>query len=115
MKIAISSTGTGLDDKAHDLFGRCDYFVIVDLETGDTKAIKNEFAGAPTGAGTACAQVVFDEGVKVVISGKVGPKAYEVLNQGEIEIFLSPPGITVSEALTRYQEGSLRKMVITKY
>jgi len=40
MKIAICSAGPGLDDQAHDLFGRCDYFLIIDLETGETKAVK---------------------------------------------------------------------------
>ena len=115
MKVAISSAGTGLDAKAHDLFGRCDYFVIVDLETGDTKAVKNEFAGSETGAGTACAQVIFDEGAKAVISGKVGPNAYEVLTQGEITVYLCPPGIAVSEAVTKYKEGSLHKMEITTF
>ncbi len=115
MKIAICSTGPGLDDKAHDLFGRCDYFLIIDLETGETKSVKNEFASVSTGAGTACAQIMFDEGVEAVVSGKAGPNAYEVLKQAGIDIFLLPPGLKVKDALEKYKVGRLRKMEITKF
>jgi len=57
--------------------------------------------------------VLFNEGAKAVISGQVGTKAYEVLTQSGTEIFLSPPGITVRKAVTKYKEGSLRKMEVT--
>ena len=115
MKLAICSAGPGLDDDAHDLFGRCDYFLIIDLETGETKAVKNEFAASSTGAGTACAQIIFNEGVEAVVSGKAGPNAYEVLKQAGIDIFLLPPGLKVKDALEKYKAGSLRKMEITQF
>ena len=115
MKIAITSTGAGLEDRAHDMFGRCDYFVIVDSETGEKEALRNEFAASATAAGTACAQVIFDADAKVVISGRVGPNAYEALSEAGIEIRLCPPGITVGEALMKYKEGSLRKMEIKTF
>ncbi len=63
MKIAISSCGDSLAAHTHGLFGRCDYFVIVDTETGEASAIKNDSAEAATGAGTACAQALFNHGV----------------------------------------------------
>ena len=115
MNVAFSSVGTLVDDKMHDLFGRCDYFLIVDSETGRARAVKNEFAGSQTGAGTACVQVLFDEGVRAVVSVKVGPNAYEALNQSGVEIFLAPSGITVLEALSKYKKKELPKMEITKY
>jgi predicted Fe-Mo cluster-binding NifX family protein len=115
MKIVVSSTGTSLDDKTHDLFGRCDFLIIFDAESGDVKAVKNENKDAESGAGIGCAQVVFDEKASVVISGKVGPKAYEVLQHAGVDVFLTPPGILVSDALEKYKEGRLRKMEITKF
>ena len=115
MKIAISSCGTDLKDKVHDLFGRCVYFIIFDLETGEVKPVKNAFSETATGAGTACAQFIFDEGVEAVISGKIGPNAYEVLTLGGIKIFISPPGITAEQALDKYKKGLLQKMEVIKY
>jgi predicted Fe-Mo cluster-binding NifX family protein len=115
MKVAISSTGQSLEDKTHELFGRCDFLIVSDTKTKEIKAIKNESADAPSGAGTGCAQIVFDEGAQAVISGKVGPKAYEVLQHAKVDIFLSPPGISIKQALEKYGQGSLQKMEITKY
>jgi predicted Fe-Mo cluster-binding NifX family protein len=115
MKVVVSSTGASLDDKTHDLFGRCDFLIVFDTDTGDVKEVKNENKDAESGAGIGCAQVVFDEGASVVISGKVGPKGYEVLKSAGVDIFLAPPGIPVSYALEKYKEGRLRKMEITKF
>jgi len=115
MIVAVSSAGQLLDDRVHTLFGRCDFFLIVDSETLEYEAVQNEFGGAPTGAGTACAQVVFDKKAQVLISGQVGPNAHEVLSQSGVVIYLSPPGLSVREAVLRYNEGALPKMEITRF
>ena len=115
MKVVISSTGKTLDDKTHELFGRCDFLIVFDSEIKEAKAVKNENKDSESGAGIGCAQVVFDEGASVVISGKVGPKAYEVLQQAGVDIFLTLPGIPVSHALRKYKAGSLCKMEITRF
>lgn len=115
MKIAISSSGDSLTAQTHGLFGRCDYFVIVDTETGQSTAMKNDSAEAATGAGTACAQALFNHGVKAVISGKVGPNAYEVLKAAGVAIYLSPPGLTVQESLDKFKAGSLPAMQVQRF
>ena len=70
---------------------------------------------AESGAGIGCAQVVFEEKASVVISGKVGPKAYEVLQHAGVDVFLAPPGITVETAVGKYEQGLLQKMEIRKF
>ena len=115
MKIAISAYGDSLGSKAHELFGRCDYFVIVDTETGEISAVKNKSAEAATGAGTACAQELFNAGVKAVVSGKVGPNAYEVLKAAGVAIYLAPPGLSVQEVLDKFKAGSLPKHEVRRF
>jgi predicted Fe-Mo cluster-binding NifX family protein len=115
MKIAISACGDSLTAKAHALFGRCDYFMIVDTDTGENTAIKNDSAQAATGAGTACAQTLFNHDVGAVVSGKVGPNAYEVLKAAGVAIHLAPPGITVQEALEKFKTGSLPEMQVQRF
>ena len=115
MKIAISSTGQSLEDKTHELFGRCDFLIVYDTKTKEVKAIENDNAGASKGAGTGCAQIVFDEGAAAVISGKVGPKAYEALLHAGVDVFLTLPGIPIRQALEKHEKGALQKMGITKY
>jgi predicted Fe-Mo cluster-binding NifX family protein len=115
MKVAISACGDSLAAQTHGLFGRCDYFVLVDTETGESVAIKNDSAEAATGAGTACAQALFNHGVKAVISGKVGPNAYEVLKAAGVIMYSAPPGISVQEALEKFKAGSLPKNEVRRF
>ena len=51
MKIAVSSTGDNLDSNVDMRFGRCKYFVVVDSESMDFKALSNESVIASGGAG----------------------------------------------------------------
>jgi len=115
MNVAISACGDNLGAKAHDLFGRCDYFVIVDTDTGETTALKNKSADASTGAGTACAQELFSAEVKAVVSSKVGPNAYEVLKAAGVAIHLAPPGLSVREVLEKFKAGSLPEMQVQRF
>jgi len=115
MKIAISARGESLTAKAHDQFGRCDYFVIVDMDTGEAHALKNKSADAATGAGTACAQELFSAGVTAVVSGKVGPNAYEVLKAAGVAIHLAPSGLSVQEVLEKFKAGSLPEMQVQRF
>jgi predicted Fe-Mo cluster-binding NifX family protein len=115
MKIAISACSDTLSAKTHSLFGRCDYFVIVDTETGESTALKNKSVEASTGAGTACAQELFNAGVKAIVSGKVGPNAYEALKSAGVAIHLAPPGLTVQESLDKFKAGSLPEMQIQRF
>ena len=115
MKIAISACGDSLTAKAHDLFGRCDYFVIVDTNTDEAMALKNKSADAATGAGTACAQELFNAGVTAVVSGKVGPNAYDVLKAAGVAIHLAPAGLSVQEAFEKFKAGSLSEMQVQRF
>gem|GEM_PF-504346 len=46
MKIAISSTGPDLTDLVDPRFGRCFFYVFVDMETSEFQAIENTGARA---------------------------------------------------------------------
>jgi predicted Fe-Mo cluster-binding NifX family protein len=115
MKVAVSSTGTALDAAVHSLFGRCDFLLIIDTDTETMKPIKNDFTGAVTGAGTGCAQAIIKEGVQSVISGQFGPNAYEVLKAAGLEMYSTPQGLSVREALDRLKAGTLPKMEIKRF
>ena len=51
MRIAVSSTGPGLEAELDSRFGRCDYFVIVDGDTMDVESVENPNVMAAGGAG----------------------------------------------------------------
>jgi predicted Fe-Mo cluster-binding NifX family protein len=110
MKVAVSACGDSLDAKIDKRFGRCAWLVFVDCDTLALKAVSNEYADAPSGAGTGCAQLVVEEEVDAVLSGQVGPNAYQVLKQSGIHIFIAPEDMSVNEAVKRFKKNDLKQM-----
>jgi predicted Fe-Mo cluster-binding NifX family protein len=112
MKIAVSSTGEGLESQTSPVFGRCPWFVIVETDgkkiTGH-KSVQNTAAMQAGGAGIAAAQIVGNEGAKVVISGAVGPRAFAVFQQIGMEAYAAAAG-TVKENVMQFVQGKLPKI-----
>jgi predicted Fe-Mo cluster-binding NifX family protein len=116
MKICISATGNVgphddlkklLDAQVDPRFGRCAFFVIVDTDSMGLEAIANTSSQAMHGAGIQAAQNVANKGVQAVITGSVGPKAYQVLSAAGIQIITGATG-TVREVIESYKSGKLQ-------
>lgn len=89
MKIAISSTGTGLESQVDPRFGRAAYIIIYDNATDEVVQVidNTESANVAHGAGINAATVVANAGAQSLITGQVGPKAQAVLEQAGISVF----------------------------
>ena len=112
MKIVVSSMGEKLDSIVDPRFGRCAYFVIVNVEENkikDFESIQNSGVNAMGGAGIQAAQLIANKGAKVVISGNMGPNAFGVLSQTGIKIVTGIGGISVKDAVERYLKGELKE------
>lgn len=111
MKIAVSATGKGLDSQVDVRFGRCPNFVIVEVEDKDIKGsedMENTATAQMGGAGISASQLIADKGVKAVITGNMGPRAFTVFEQLGIEIYQGSG--TVKEAVEKFIKGELKKM-----
>jgi predicted Fe-Mo cluster-binding NifX family protein len=106
MKICVSVVSNSLDSPIDPRFGRCPYFVIVDSETMQFEAIPNVASGATGGAGIQAAQTIASKGAKVLITGNVGPNAFEALSAAGIKIVTGASG-TVREVVEKYKRGEL--------
>ncbi|NLO45126.1 MAG: dinitrogenase iron-molybdenum cofactor biosynthesis protein [Clostridiales bacterium] len=109
MKICITSSGETIESALDPRFGRCSYFIIADLESGEHSAVANEAVGFGGGAGISSGQLVAEKGVTAVITGNVGPNALKVLKTAGIEIFRGTDA-TVKENIERYKAGGLEKI-----
>lgn len=109
MRVCVSATGDSLDAPVDPRFGRCPYFIIVNLETMRFEAVPNVASGAMSGAGIQAAQIITSKGVKVVITGNVGPNAFQALSAAEIKILTGAYG-TVKEAIEKYERGELKEI-----
>ncbi|HUT54321.1 MAG TPA: NifB/NifX family molybdenum-iron cluster-binding protein [bacterium] len=107
MKICITSQGRDLTSPLDPRFGRAAVFVMVDPDTGMVEAVDNsQNLQAAQGAGIQAAQTVARAGVKIVVTGHCGPKAFRVLTAAGIKIF-NTQASTVGEALEQYRSGKL--------
>jgi len=107
MKICITSEGGSLDSKVDPRFGRCQYFIIADTDTLEFEAIVNPNIESMGGAGIQSAQLVSSKQVKAVVTGNVGPNAFQTLQAAGIEIFTGASG-TVKEVIEKYKKGEFK-------
>ena len=107
MKICVTSQGKTLDDQVDPRFGRCQFFILVDTDTLDFEAIENQSAQFSGGAGIQSGQLVASMGVKTVLTGNVGPNAFQTLQAGGIKIYTGLSG-KVRNAVEKYKSGTLK-------
>lgn len=108
--VAVSSEGPHLDDAVDPRYGRAGGFIIATypaegeepeityLDNGDAQLL-------PQGAGIATTEHLANAGVQVLLSGYVGPKAFEALQAAGIAVVQNMDGMSVGEALRRYRAG----------
>ena len=108
MRIAVSSNGQNLDAQLDSRFGRCNYFLIVDLADMSVEVVENASRTAGSGVGIEAAQRIVSKGVTAVITGYCGPNATQVLNAAGVNIITDQFG-TVRDIVERYKQGTLNR------
>jgi predicted Fe-Mo cluster-binding NifX family protein len=109
VKIALSAGARGLDARVSPVFGRCQYFTIVEVEgeqiTSD-ETIENAARDQTRGAGSSAAQILAEKEVDVLITDKVGSTSFMALQQLNIDIYKKSAG-TVEENVKQFISGGL--------
>lgn len=111
MKIAVSATGKTLESEVSDAFGRCPYFLIVEIKNKKpslVEAVENTSSNQQGAAGVSAVETVAEKNADAVITGNVGPRALEVLNQFKIPVY-SGKG-KAKKALADFAAGKLKKI-----
>lgn len=110
MKLCITASGKELDAKVDTTFGRALYFQIIDTESKAREVIENPAVTGGQGAGVAAAQQVADRGVEAVLTGFVGPNAFNALRACDIRVFEGASiADTVQEALKNFLQGKYKE------
>ena len=106
MIVCITAAGRDWDAATQPNFGRAPFFLFVDVDGETIEAVKNE-PGAH-GAGVQAAQTVASRGATVVVTGSVGPNAFQGLSAAGIDVFVGATG-TVRQAFDAYRAGELQR------
>ncbi len=107
MKLCITSQGDNLESQIDTRFGRCQYFIIADSETLEFEAVKNPNIDGMGGVGIQSGQLMSEKEVKVVLTGNVGPNAFQTLQAAKVDIITGISG-TVKEVIEKYKTGELK-------
>jgi len=110
MKIVLTASGKEKNSLLSPHFGRCSYFAIYDDVTGEWSFEENAAVYETSGAGIKAAQHVLDREAGVVLTGKVGPKAWQVLQSSSLEVFQISE-VPLEEALKQYREGKAHNLL----
>jgi predicted Fe-Mo cluster-binding NifX family protein len=107
MKVAVTAKTGDISSPIDPRFGRAPWIVLVDTETGASEIHDNERAAqAEHGAGIRAAQALASLGAQALITGNVGPNAFETLKAAGIKIYLTYAG-TVQGTIERLKNGKL--------
>jgi predicted Fe-Mo cluster-binding NifX family protein len=110
MKVVVTAVGGDVKSLLDPRFGRAKFFVVADTDTGSVEAFDNaQNLNAAQGAGIQAAQTVSRLGGEALISGHVGPKAFQALSAAGIRMYLSD-ACTVEEAIRRFKAGELKAL-----
>jgi predicted Fe-Mo cluster-binding NifX family protein len=107
MIVCVTSKGDNLDAQLDPRFGRCHYFIFVDTNTLAYEVIGNPNIDSTGGAGIQSGQLMADKKVEAVITGNIGPNAFQALNAAGINVMTGASG-TIRDAIQAYEKGSLK-------
>ena len=114
MKIVVSSTGEDIKSDVDARFGRCAYFLAVEVKDSKIENVtceKNKGAMQGQGAGIAAAQQVGNMKPDKIITGNLGPNASQVIKGLGIPVYqASGP---VEDALMALIDGKLAELTET--
>jgi predicted Fe-Mo cluster-binding NifX family protein len=109
MKIALATDNDrGLEAVLSQHFGRCPYYVVVDIddkEIREVKALQSPFYGSHGEPGEVPA-FIKSLGARVIISGGMGPKAIGFFEQFGIQAVTGVSGM-VREVINAYMGGQI--------
>ncbi|MEA3475076.1 MAG: NifB/NifX family molybdenum-iron cluster-binding protein [Candidatus Cloacimonadota bacterium] len=111
MKIAFTTTGKGWDAQVDRRFGRANGFFIFDEDSDKEKYISNkQNMNAMGGAGVQSAQNIINLKIDALVTGNMGPRAFQILNSAGIKIYLAEENLTIKEAYDAFRNNELKEL-----
>jgi predicted Fe-Mo cluster-binding NifX family protein len=114
-RVAVASHGEGLEAPLEIRFGVCSSFVVVEPTTMEWEVIRVEPDGPAQKVNRNAIRAVAQSGATVLITPEIHPECCMVLRALAVTVYLAPEGITVREAIERYEQGELDESLITPF
>jgi len=109
MKIALPLKGKSMTEPISPTFGRSNYFVIYDTESGEIEFVANDISRSQENVGIRTSQLLIAKKVDVVILPQCGENAANILKAVNIRIFQSA-NESVGDNILALQSGELSSL-----
>ncbi|MFH0984908.1 MAG: NifB/NifX family molybdenum-iron cluster-binding protein [Candidatus Omnitrophota bacterium] len=111
MKICIpTATQDGKSAQVHEHFGSAPFFTLCDTEKNTTEIIDNANQHHSHGMCQPMSALV-GKGIDAVVTGGMGARAVQKLNEGGIKVYRAIPG-TVEDILQQFSRGGLQELTV---
>ena len=106
MKLAFPVSEKSLDANIHKIFGKAPYYLIYNTNSKEMDYLDHRAVVAQGGAGVRAAQVLADNGIKVIITLQCGENAEKILRNAEVLVYKAIPG-SVKENTEAFEQNQL--------
>lgn len=102
--VAVTAMNSSTTSPLSPIFSKSPYYVIVDLKTGAINPVANAKTEA---TGIIAAKWLMQNHIDAVITGRIGPKAFDVLRSAKIPVYTGVFGST-EDIVQAFREGQLK-------
>lgn len=106
MIISIPVTTSNMEGKVSSHFGRTEYFLFFDTESGKEEFLPNLAVSSPGGAGIKAAQLLVRNKVEALISPPLGENAAQVIKEAGISVYLASHE-SILDTIEAFKSGKL--------
>ncbi|MBF0492784.1 MAG: PDZ domain-containing protein [Deltaproteobacteria bacterium] len=101
--VAVAAMGSTSADQVSPMFTKSPYFILVDLKKGTLNAVANTQSEA---TGILAAKWLMQNHIDAVITGRIGPRAYDALSDAKIAVYAGVFG-SIEDVIQAFREGKL--------
>jgi len=108
-RIAVVARGEGLDARLEVPLQTCTSFIVVDPATNEWQVIEVVRDGPVQDVNLEAVRTIVRSGASVLIAPQIHPECCAALQALAVAVVIAPRGITVREAIERYEGGQLQE------
>ncbi len=108
-RIAVVAHGEGLDARLKVPMERCTSFIVVDPATNEWQTVEVPAHGPVQEVNLEAIRAIVRSGAGVLITPRIHPECCMALQALAVAVVIAPEGLTVREALERYEAGELEE------
>lgn len=109
MKVAIAAEEKTIVSRVHDRFGRCPFFILVDLESMGFEALENPGLEERDAAGVQACRMLIGKNVDSVVVRNIGHNSLVTLLGAGIKVY-SGATETILSVIEKLKKGDLTRI-----